>query len=127
MKVRAYALIILLAVFSSTYADDPAKAPEESTSEPPDKLTPEQLKLLYKYMAREKRGFVIPPKTTMPWEDRPKFTGDWIERDGVRTCDGYLTQIENEDYCEAEVPADWLPFEFDGRTYFVQPLADKSR
>ena len=127
MKVRAYALIVLLGVFSSTNADEPAKNPEESTSEPSSELTPEQLELLYEYMAREKRGFVIPPKTTMPLEDQPEFSGEWIEREGMHTCDGYLTRIENEDYCEAEIPADWRPFEFDGRTYFVQPLADESR
>ena len=107
MKVRAYALIVLLGVFSSTNADEPAKDPEESTSEPSSELTPEQLELLYEHMAREKRGFVIPPKTTMPLEDQPEFSGEWIERDGMRTCDGYLTRIENEDYCEAENPADW--------------------
>ena len=127
MKVRAYALIVLLGVFSSTNADEPAKDPEESTSESSSELTPEQLELLYEYMARKKRGFVILPKTTMPFEDQPKFSGEWIERDGMRTCDGYLTRIENEDYCEAEIPTDWRPFEFDGRTYFVQPLVDESR
>ena len=53
------------------------------------------------------------------------MSGKWIEQDGVPMCDGYLTRVENEDYCEAQVPEDWQPFEFDGRTYFMIPLTDK--
>ena len=34
----------------------------------------------------------------------------------------YIAHIEKGDYCAAEVPSDWLPFEFNGRTYYVQPL-----
>ena len=128
MKVTVYVSILLVVVFSSGYADEPAETPEDSTTEPSPELTPEQLKLLFdELMAREKRGFVIPPKSTTPLEDRPKFSGEWIERDGLRTCDGYLTRVENEDYCAAGVPADWQPFEFDGRTYYIQPLTDEGR
>ncbi len=39
----------------------------------------------------------------------------------------YLTRIEKEDYCAAEVPSDWRPFEFNGRNYYVQPLMDACR
>ena len=53
-------------------------------------------------------------------------TGEWVEKDGSRICDGYMTRVESEDYCVSEVPEDWIPFEFEGQTYYVQPLADGS-
>ncbi|HNP64391.1 MAG TPA: hypothetical protein PKH39_10700 [Woeseiaceae bacterium] len=49
--------------------------------------------------------------------------GQWEEKDGSRICHGYLTRIESEDFCAAEVPDDWTPFTYDGKTYYVQPLA----
>lgn len=58
----------------------------------------------------------------MGFDLEPPPAGVWRERDGHRICDGYLTRIENEDYCAAEIPADWEPFEFDGQVYYIQPL-----
>ena len=49
-------------------------------------------------------------------------SGDWVEEDGLVTCDGYLTRRDDEDYCAAEVPDEWVPFEYDGEIYFLQPL-----
>ena len=49
--------------------------------------------------------------------------GEWLEQDGVRTCVGFLTRNADQDYCAAEIPADWVPFEFNGQTYSVQPLS----
>lgn len=49
-------------------------------------------------------------------------SGQWVERDGQIVCDGYLTRFDNQDYCAAEVPADWRPFTFDGELYYIQPL-----
>jgi hypothetical protein len=64
------------------------------------------------------------------WRERTgqdfPLTGEWVEKDGSRICDGYMTRVENEDYCESDVPEDWIPFEFEGQTYYVQPLADGS-
>jgi len=54
----------------------------------------------------------------------PVLTGEWIEKGGSRFCSGYMARIEDEDYCVSEVPEDWAPFEFEGETYFVQPLSD---
>ncbi len=52
-----------------------------------------------------------------------EYSGEWVDRNGSRLCDGYLTRREDEDFCVAEVPNDWRPFEFDGKTYHVQPLS----
>ena len=72
----------------------------------------------------EKRGFVVDPGPRVPTKSRPELSGKWIEKDGVLMCDGYLTRIESEDHCESKIPADWTPFEFDGRTYYMIPLTD---
>jgi len=53
--------------------------------------------------------------------------GNWAEKDGVLVCEGFLTKFENDDYCSSEVPEDWVPFEYQGQEYYVQPLADKER
>ncbi len=51
------------------------------------------------------------------------FSGEWIEGDGARICDGYLTTQSNEEFCEANIPDDWTSFDFNGQTYHRQPLA----
>ena len=51
-------------------------------------------------------------------------SGQWVERDGQIVCDGYLTRVDDQDYCAAEVPDDWRPFTFDGELYYVQPLGN---
>ena len=52
--------------------------------------------------------------------------GEWLEQDGARMCVGFLTRDADQDYCAAEIPADWVPFEFNGQTYYVQPLSETS-
>ena len=49
--------------------------------------------------------------------------GVWREKNGSKICDGYMTRFENEDYCSAKVPEGWVPFQYNGETYYVQPLA----
>ena len=49
-------------------------------------------------------------------------SGKWVQKDGILTCDGFMTRRADQDYCSAEVPGDWVPFEFDGQVYFLQPL-----
>ena len=61
-----------------------------------------------------------------PTGQNSPLTGEWVEKDGSRFCNGYMTRVEGEDFCVSEIPEDWVPFEFDGQTYFVQPLADGS-
>ena len=52
---------------------------------------------------------------------------NWVERDGTLVCEGYMTRYEDEEYCASVVPEDWRPFEFDGQTFYMQPLADSSQ
>lgn len=49
-------------------------------------------------------------------------SGNWIVEGGVRVCDGFLVRETSKEYCAAEIPDDWVPREFDGQTYYVQPL-----
>jgi hypothetical protein len=37
-----------------------------------------------------------------------------------------MTLVESEEFCVSEIPEGWVPFTFEGQTYFVQPLADPS-
>ena len=48
--------------------------------------------------------------------------GEWKLRDGVRMCNGYLTRVEDEDFCAKSVPQDWEKFDFNGQTYYRVPL-----
>ena len=59
-----------------------------------------------------------------PTDRNSPLTGEWVEKDGSRFCNGYMTRAEGEAFCVSEIPEDWVPFEFEGQTYFVQPLAD---
>lgn len=55
-------------------------------------------------------------------EGRSKRSGKWLTENGASVCDGYLTQVEDEEYCAAEIPDGWRPFTFNGKTYYMQPL-----
>ena len=46
-----------------------------------------------------------------------------LEDSNFRTCAGFLTRDESEQYCEEEVPDDWREFEFNGEKYYLQPLS----
>ncbi len=52
-------------------------------------------------------------------------SGEWREENGARVCDGYLTRFADQDFCAAEVPEDWVPFEFDGQQFYLQPLSER--
>lgn len=73
--------------------------------------------------------FLLPPAfAALLWAcggdalDEDDLTGEWIQRDGARVCDGFMTRVGNEEYCVAEVPEGWQPFTFEGETYYRQPL-----
>jgi hypothetical protein len=51
-------------------------------------------------------------------------SGNWLNENGARVCDGYMTRFADQEYCAAEIPEDWVPFTFDGQEYYIQPLAD---
>ena len=69
-------------------------------------LSPEQAESFDRYLA-----------TLNELEERRKKKG------GFMACEGYLTRSEDDDYCTYDIPEDWVPFEFNGTTYFFQPLA----
>lgn len=55
-------------------------------------------------------------------EDQLK-SGQWKSVNGSSVCDGYLSNVANENYCAAAVPGDWRSFTFNGQIYYVQPLS----
>lgn len=115
----------LMAIFP-VVADESTELPEELTVEPLIKLTPEHLEeLLDEKIVGEKNRFTINPGPLAPIISRPELSGKRIGRDGILVCEGYLSRVESEDYCEERIPDDWQPFEFDGRTFFMIPLTDK--
>ena len=73
-------------------------------------------------MAEEEFGLYLQERLG----DGSLASADWIEKDGSRFCSGFLTRFAENDCCAAEIPPDWVPFEFNGETYFVQPLAEAS-
>lgn len=126
MKQIVAVLVVVLPVIPACVeesAEGPetvAPAPEES-----EELTPEPLLERYDELrSRQRRGFVIPPPNTVFGEDPPKLSGQWIEKGGVRECDGYLTGLGDEEFCSSVVPEDWAAFEYEGRLYYLQPLAE---
>ena len=100
-----FAVVIILA----------ACQPDVDAPAPVDKLEfvdllPEHMDALMRYLAEKNAG-----------------EGNWVEKDGVLVCEGFLTSFENDDYCSSGVPEDWVPFEYQGQEYYVQPLADRER
>jgi len=68
-----------------------------------------------------------PPPTVQEYlKEHELSPGNWREADGSRICEGYMTRFEDEDYCASQIPEDWIPFQFDGETYYSQPLTDQS-
>ncbi len=52
---------------------------------------------------------------------------NWVERDGALVCEGYMTRYEDEEFCASEVPDGWRAFEFNGQTFYMQPLAESNQ
>jgi len=108
MKTPVVALLGTLLVLPGCQPEsDAARSDEDSYSTPrpsPSELDDE----FHKYL-----------------EENYTSPGKWVEKNGSQICDGYLTRYEESDYCIAELPDGWLPFEFDGKTYYVVPLDDK--
>lgn len=125
MKTSVFVCCLLSFACHAACAEESDDNSDATATEKLSELTPEQLKqLLDELMADETRGFVIPPPNSGPLEDRQEYSGQWIDRNGVKNCDGYLTRLEDDEYCSSEIPSDWVPFKFEGRTFFVQPLSD---
>ena len=72
----------------------------------PESLPPELWQRLDEFAARQRSNSSAP---------RPPRA--------VLDCDHYLTRVESEGFCSEEAPGDWESFEFEGETYFLQPLA----
>jgi len=62
--------------------------------------------------------FIISVEDAVTRGDR--FEGWW--RDRMKSCAGYRTQVETEDFCAKSAPENWVLFEFNGQTYYRIPL-----
>lgn len=104
-----------------------AEAPEPKESAPEAVVTDEMIQAereaqLAIQMAEEEFDMFLQERLGQG-QQQP---GEWIEKDGARICLGFLTRNADQDFCAAEVPADWVPFEFNGNTYYMQPLSEIS-
>ena len=120
MRVLLIALFVPLAVIAQDNADSKEQVPDNVRE-----LSPEEAEKLFRELEEQRRAFARPPTLRGPEEDRPNYSGEWIEENGSRFCDGYLTRNASEEYCSKEIPDDWRSFEFDGETYYVAPIEDQ--
>ncbi len=109
------ALVMPLAVFAQDEAETEGHLPDDV-----QELSPDEFDRFLEEL--EEQGFAELPKRPKSKKDERDYSGEWIEEDGVRFCDGYLTRNADDEYCSTEIPEDWRPFEFDGETYYVAPL-----
>ncbi len=65
----------------------------------------------------------LPPEVREGLERYLSERANGLDYGNFLTCKEYLTDVESENYCSSEVPSDWVPFEYDGETYYIQPLA----
>jgi len=105
MPVRFIMLVSAVLIAAGCRGAEPPSAETTTPTNPPATIDPSH-----------------EPNSLMAPELPP---GTWREEHGARFCEGYLTRREDLDYCAAEVPGDWEPFEFDGQTYYVQPLTEQ--
>ena len=49
--------------------------------------------------------------------------GKWVREGGVIWCDGYLTSVKSDRYCSEYPQPGGVQFDFDGKSYVMQPLA----
>ncbi len=108
MNARITVLLISISVLSSCQSETISDATEQEPDTTLPFVSSDQFPTLEGYIRR--------------YELSP---GVWREERGSRICDGYMTRYENEDYCASQIPDDWVPFQFNGRKYYVQPLAGK--
>ena len=103
---RTAVLFVSAQIFVACQAETGADNAEEKSIVVLPFVSADQLPNLDEYL----KEYELPP-------------GMWQEKNGSKFCDGYITRFENEDYCSAKIPEGWVPFQFNGETYYVQPLA----
>lgn len=130
MKYSLICLITCLTLSQATVGEEPS-VPAGDLPDGGRELSREELESIYRELDEQDRGlqsrgrgFVVVPPGSAGDEDPPKFSGEWKEVDGARVCDGYLTRISDDEFCSAEIPADWRRFEFDGKTFYIAPTSD---
>lgn len=65
----------------------------------------------------------LPESFVLPAHPSQELPGIWSEGYGAVICEGYVTNRQDQEYCADSAPDDWVPFEFNGSTYYVHPLA----
>ena len=127
MKMRSLVLFISFFVLVACQADeglDSASTRAESEFPAPSSdgvpviiegtVTRDNLLTCAGYLAQHNgEEFCV---TLYPQDGTARKGGDFL------SCDGYLVRFKNEEYCASTVPDDWVPFEFNGYTYYRQPL-----
>ncbi len=114
-RVILVALLAPLAVIAEDEAETEAQLPDDV-----QELSPEEFDRLLREL--QEQGFAELPTKPKSEQDEREYSGEWIEENGERYCDGYPTRNADEEYCSTDIPEDWRPFEFDGETYYVAPL-----
>ncbi len=116
MNTRWILLLVSALVFSFALFADQSSDADNSANQ---SLSPEQKSAIEGYFADQN----LPKQSDVEAKPPPKLSGEWKTENGSLDCDGFLTRVANEDFCSVEVPEDWRPFQFNGKTYYVQPLA----
>ena len=65
---------------------------------------------------------IVPSQDSLLPEPQPR-PGEWVREGGEMRCDGYLSPIEDDQYCSETPYQAANPYEFEGEVYFVQKLS----
>jgi len=121
MRLIAPFVILALLISLGVIAQE-SMLPQDDFPRDVTELSAEEMKSLWKELEKKSTAYARPPLRRKTELDQRDYSGEWIEENGNKICDGYLTRKADEQYCSKEIPNDWLSFEFDGETYYVAPL-----
>lgn len=123
MKDLTIYFLVLLVFSIPTFAEEPPEPVDETVIGVPDP-TQEEVEELFRELEINSHEFAVVPHSSSSKDDPPNYSGKWIEEDGERVCDGYLTRTVEDAFCSKEVPAEWSKREFNHRTYYIAPIQE---